>query len=105
MKFFIPYASTPEMAEQVYESIKKFAVSTAHGSPSQRRIFRIKYHHEGKNYQAEVGKEHRRIGEEVIAILESFVYLICSPNRGVVRGGPCMVGYDEVDEIEDFEEE
>ena len=71
------------------------------------------YRHEGKSYDVEVGKPDPRIGEVVIAILETVKtqedtlpprpYLICTPNRGVMRGEPILIGRDEVLYATDFE--
>jgi len=38
----------------------------------------------------------------VLAILESNAYLICTPNRGGLRGESILVGKDEVSFIADF---
>jgi hypothetical protein len=42
-------------------------------------------------------------GEIVVAILESNAYLVCTPNRGVLRDVPMMVGKHEGTWVEDFE--
>jgi len=41
-------------------------------------------------------------GEQLVAILESNAYLLCTMNRGVARGEPILVGKSEVVRIEDF---
>lgn len=104
MKFFVPAAKDDKNAEKVYDSIKKFAKETTGWDVADRRIFSITYRHEGKEYHAEVGQADMRVGEVVVAILESTTYLVCTPNRGVVRGGPILVGKDEVFAARDFEE-
>jgi len=109
MKFFLPHAKNKEQAEKNYEAIKRFAKDTLGWNVKDRRIFRIKYTHDGKNHYAEVGKTEQIEGEEVIAILESgysdtIVYLICTPNRGVVRGMPILVGENEAYSVVDFDE-
>ena len=98
-KFFIPHAETPEQAEETYKAIKYFVQYDI----SERRIFRIEYIHNGIKHEAEVGAISTANGEEVIAILESFVYLVCTPNRGVIRGIPIHVGIHDTTLIEDFE--
>jgi len=50
-----------------------------------------------------LGKPDDRVNEEVIAILESYTYLVCTHNRGVFRGEPVLVGKEEVTVIIDFE--
>ena len=39
----------------------------------------------------------------VVAILESYTYLVCTYNRGVFGGEPVIVGKEEVKKIIDFE--
>ncbi len=102
MKFFLPHAQTEDLAEHTYEAIKLFVKDNLRCNISDRRIFRIEYFN-GKDHEAEVGKVTDVNGEEVIAILESFVYLVCTPNRGVLRGMPILVGTNEVFSISDFE--
>ncbi len=103
MKFFIPHAETADMAERAYQGIKAFAKDNILWNISDRRIFRIEYFDKGKHRKDEVGKITDVNGEEVIAILESTAFLVCTPNRGVLRGDPILVGTNEVRDIEDFE--
>jgi len=103
MKFFIPHATTDDLTQQTYNAIKLFAKQTLGWNVSERRIFRIEYRHGGTYHTAEVGKINDTNGEEVIAILESNAYLVCTPTRGVIRGMPILVGAEEIRTIEDFE--
>lgn len=109
MKFFIPGAKDSKQAEEVYEATKTFASEQTGFKPSDRRIFHLSYRHEGRDYQAEVGQIHNRLSETVIAVLETstiggqMVYLVCTPNRSVLRGEPMLVGSNEVKSIVDFE--
>jgi len=102
MKFFIPHAKDKKQEKTVYESTKKFAEDQLGWDIEDRKIFSIQYRHESKDYYAEVGKKEQVEGEEVIAILESTTYLICTPNRGVARGMPILVGKDEARSVVDF---
>jgi len=102
-KFFIPHAETPEQAERIYKEIKYFVQSTTKYDISERRIFRIEYIHNGMKHEAEVGAISTANGEEVMAILESFVYLVCTPSRGVTEDIPIYVGIHDTTLIEDFE--
>ena len=104
MKFFIPHAKDNKQAEEVLQNVKKFAKETIGWNITNRRIFSLSYTHEGKKYHSEVGKPDDRVGEEVMAILESYTYFVCTPNRGVLRGEPVLVGKEEADRIIDFEE-
>lgn len=103
MRFFIPAVKDEADAEMVWEATKKFAEEMLGWDISERRIFSIAYRHEGKDYHVEVGKPDPRSHELVVAILESTTYLVCTPNRGVVRGIPILVGQDKVGKTIDFE--
>ncbi len=107
--FFVPGAeSDPELAEQTYTAIKIFAEEQT-WPISDRRIFRIEYKHFVRTragvrveWEAEVGKVFEEIGEPCIAIFESNSFLVCTPNRGAIRGIPVMVGQPHT--IIDFDE-
>lgn len=103
MKFFIPHAKSKKQGKTVHESVKKFAKEQLGWDITNRRIFSIRYKHKNKDYYAEVGKREQRAGEEVIAILESETYLVCTPNRGVARGLPILVGKNEARSVVDFD--
>ncbi|MEP7212322.1 MAG: hypothetical protein ABI791_04565 [Acidobacteriota bacterium] len=104
MKFFIPAAASEEEAESVYSATKSFAHQQTGFEPSDRRIYGLAYRHEGKDYYAEVGAVHSRLGETVVAILETpQVFFVCTANRSVLRGEPMLVGKHGVKNIIDFE--
>ncbi|MBZ5736926.1 hypothetical protein [Nocardioides mangrovi] len=102
MKFFVPTASDDDEAEHVWAATRVFARDQLGWEVTDRRIFQINYHHEGKPYVAEVGEPDPRTGETVLAILESNAFLVCTRNRGVVRGEPILIGPEEVRTITDF---
>lgn len=68
-----------------------------------KRIRRVSYRHNGKDYTAEVGKPVARYYEEkadtVLAIIGADTVCICLPFRGLVRGRLILVGSHAVDEI------
>ena len=101
VKFFIPNAKDETQAEEIYQGIKKFAADQV-SAPTDRRIFRIEYQHDGKPSYAEVGKNDPVTKELVMAILEGVPFMVCTPNRGVLRGIPVLVGKDEITDIQDF---
>ncbi|MDD2361942.1 MAG: hypothetical protein PHH84_03140 [Oscillospiraceae bacterium] len=103
MKFFIPAANDVEQANNVYLAIKEFAKDNTSWSIEDDRIYCLKYRHSGKDYYAIVGEHENRTGDLVLAILKSNTYLICTINRGGVRGEPILVGYNEATYIEYFE--
>ena len=103
MKFFIPAAEDPAQAEGVYQSIRRFVAEQV-GRLTNKRIFRIQFVRNGKQYNLAVGDRFQDLrGERVIAILEGRVYYICTPNWGVVRREPFPVGRDPHTHIEEFE--
>ncbi|CCF84889.1 hypothetical protein [Nitrolancea hollandica] len=108
MKFFLPGVTDQEKAEQLYADIKRRAQGL---DISDKRIFRLIYQDEGKDWVAEVGRielvegRELRYGEVVIAILDATVtYLICTPNLGILRDKPIMVPKNAVTSVEYFED-
>lgn len=92
MKFFVPGASTPQLAEEVYQQIKEWNSKRVGRQISDRRIYSIGYNADGDRYNATVGESDERLKEVVIAIIEtSGFYLVCSDNRGVLRGDGMLV--------------
>ena len=105
MNFFIPgKENDQEGRDRIYDAIRSFAHETLGWKIKDSKIFSIQYRHSGKEYYAEVGKIFPLIGETVIAILESNIYLICTPNRGVIRDLPVLVGREEVIKIVKFDD-
>lgn len=92
--FFIPFADSEETAQHVYAAIRETMTKVAF-QPSDRRVYRVAYRHNGRDLVATVG-ERDIDGETVIAILEAFnpgpIYMICTRDRGVVRGDPILAG-------------
>jgi hypothetical protein len=103
VKFFIPHTDKPE---EILEGIIKFNEEELGWRVTERRIFRLHFVHNSKEYHVEVGKPEPREREIVVAILETKestgVFYVCTPNRGVLRGMPYLVGKHEVISIEDF---
>jgi hypothetical protein len=106
VKFFVPGADDKQQQEEVYEGITKF-LTESHGALfSGRKIYSLRYTHDGRQYSARVGEFHALNGEPVIAILyepNRRLYHVCTPNRGCIRGMSILVGEDSVQEYEDFE--
>ena len=103
MQFFVPAAKDAEEAEQVWSATKKFAEENLGWPVTDRRIFSLTYEQGGKEFHCEVGQPDPRNGEVVLIILESTTYLVCTANRGVIRGEPILVGAEDARRIEDFE--
>ncbi len=105
MKFFIPLVRDDQVAEEVLDGTKKHLKEMGL-VVGDRRTFRIRHKHEGKDCVVEVGQPHPVTGEIVVAILESPVmnlFLVCTPNRGVQRGEPILVGHKNASSVTDFE--
>jgi hypothetical protein len=108
MKFFIPAAKDEAQEQNVYEGIRKFLTQELGAAFTDRKVFSLRYRHDGKDYYAEVGKPHSLNGEPVIAILYEDLrklYHVCTPNRGVLRDISILVGQHEVETATDFDRE
>ena len=103
MEFFVPAAKDNAQAKRVWAATRKFAEQNLQRTVSDRRIFSVAYRHNGREYYAEVGKPDPRVEETVLVILESNPFLVCTQNRGVIRGLPVLVGRDEILRIVDFD--
>lgn len=103
MDFFVPAADSPDEAEKVWQATRQFAKDNLGWEVGDRRIFRLSGIHAGERIVCEVGKAEPYGGEVVVAILESNAFLVCTANRGVLRGEPILVGTSEVDSVIDFD--
>jgi len=106
MKFFIPTSKSLEQEHEVYEGIKTFLNQELGANFSERKVRILQWKHDGKHHEAEVGKVTSFNGEIVIAILyenERNLYHVCTPNRGVLRGGSILAGAWSVSGNIDFD--
>lgn len=108
MKFFLPGITDKDQAEELYADITRRAQGL---ELSDKRVFRLIYQDEGKEWIAEVGRielvdgQELRYGEVVVAILDATVtYLVCTPNLGILRDKPIMVPKNAVKSVEYFED-
>ncbi len=104
MKFFLPHTNDDQQAEIVYQGIKRYASRATGLAIADQKIFKIAFAHREREYQAEVGRVEEVSGEIIVAILESDMFMICTANRGIVRGRPIMVEKGKVHTIEYFGE-
>jgi hypothetical protein len=103
MKFFVPAAESRAEADIVLENIARFI-----GTPlPERRIFRLAFRHNEKDYAVEIGKPAPAYYGEgdhpVVAILGGDPFCICLANRGVLRGSPIYASKESVSAVEYFE--
>jgi len=101
-------------SEDVREGIRKFVEQTMGGKVSNREIKAIWVHPRSEHkridddIKIEVGKylDNRMSdtpNEKVMAIFESNTFLVCTPNRGVLRGMPYLYGKEEVYKVEEMD--
>jgi hypothetical protein len=104
MRFFVPAAKDATQAEKVLWGIREFAEQILGWTPTDRRIYSLSYRHNGREWAATVGKPLPSLGEIVVAILETETcFLVCTENRGVVRGQPVLVGRPSAISVTDFD--
>ena len=103
MKFFVPHTPDEARAREKFERIRKLAVETTGWEVMDRKIFSLDFVARSKKYHSQVGDIDEIAQEKVGAILESDTYLICTPNRGILRGTPIRVGKEKVSMVVDFE--
>ncbi len=102
----MPAAEDKAQEQRVYATIKEFLGKELGAEFDQRRVFSLRYVHDGNEYYAEIGKPHALNREIIIAILHEplrNLYHICTENRGVARGMSILVGTGSVRASEDFE--
>jgi hypothetical protein len=103
MRFFLPKAADPEEAEKDYQAIRLF-VEEHCGPLSGARYRSVTFNHEGKLYVATVGEIEPLARDLVVAIFrqaEGSLFYLCTPSRGVIRGGPLLAG--DVVQFEEFD--
>jgi hypothetical protein len=92
VKFFVPHADSPEQAERVWQATRDFLIDNGF-QVSERRIYSMRYQHDGKDCFDKVGEMDRYGHEMILVLLETpSVYLCCTANRGVLRGHPILTG-------------
>ena len=104
-RFFVPAADSDAQAEYFLQATRQHVQEQLGHRIGDRRIFRLRYGREGRDYVVEVGKVDSRVHEVVIAILEApddDLYLVCTASRGVLRGGPMLVGRSEARDVANF---
>jgi hypothetical protein len=105
MKFFIPIIKDEKQFESVYKSIKDFAHDSMGWTIENDRIYEIQFKDKQEYVTVTVGKRCPITNQRIYAILKSHnSYLICTTNRGVIRGIPVLVGIDDIMSIKHFDE-
>lgn len=106
MRFFIPRAKDKAEEQQVYSAVKQHLLEELGANCNDRKIFSLRYRHDGREYGAEVGQPHLYNSQIVISILYEplrDLYHVCTDTRGVFRGNSILVGGHDVLSAVDFE--
>jgi hypothetical protein len=97
MRFFIPVQDA-KIAEESYQSIKKFIEKQTGWPISDMHYYEIHYRHNDQDLSARVGGPDPLNGEKVFAIFKPknpiSPFLVCTYSRGVVQGQPILARHD-----------
>ncbi len=103
MNFFVPQATRREQ-ETAYAEIVTLFEEQMRWEVKPRRIQSIKYRYDKHDYYAEVGGLDPSEGRyEVLAILESNVYVVYARSKDGVHGTSTLVSKEEVYELSEFD--
>lgn len=94
MKFFVPYSSEESPAEHVWQATRDFLAAQGLAT-NERRISKLAFTRGGEHHVIKVGGRYPDLHEDVLIILQAAdapTYYVCTPNRGVVRGAPLLIG-------------
>ncbi|GAA4405717.1 hypothetical protein GCM10023187_24400 [Nibrella viscosa] len=105
MKFFVPAVKDETEAEKVYGILRKKVIQQHGYQPGPARLYQLVYEENGQEFTDTVGEPSPFGGERVVAIFQAEdKYLVCTANKGVVKGLPMMVGDWAVVRVVPFEE-
>jgi hypothetical protein len=106
VKFFVPATNDLEEAERVFEATRKF-----NNAPVQeRKIASISWRHNNMDMKCYVGghlPEHFGTGTDLVCVIldAGTLYMICTRERGVVRGEPVYAGKEQSTNVSYFEDQ
>jgi len=106
-EFQVHGAEDDEEAEEVWQGTRQW-VEENRGKVTDKRIYSIRYYDgdDDTTHEVSIGDPVPHVGEPAVAIYESEakdMHLICTPNRGVIRGMPVMVGNHDVRSVTEFD--
>jgi hypothetical protein len=104
MRFFIPSTTNTYEAENAYQKIRENILSS-NEDISDRRIYRLKFEHDGNQRTAVVGSDRHGFGEgAVLAIFERSdgCFYICTQKANQFEAEPHTVQTGAVIETEEF---
>lgn len=111
MEFFFPSAEGDgqegaDSAEQHWQACRKGVETETGWEALSRRVYRLRYRHNGETMEATVGEREDYYGRERVMAIIAFphCYKICCMVRGFLKiGDTPMVGVDAMLEVEDFD--
>jgi hypothetical protein len=95
--FFVPHAADPAQAEQVWLATVTFLTGQGFAINAEERIYALSYVHNGQACVDVIGEADRYTQETVLVILRTQPpgpTLVCTANRGVLRGQPIFAPGD-----------
>lgn len=103
MQFFIPKAKDDGQAGDLYEGARAFCEQQTGWKTTSRQIYALRYRHDGVEHLAQVGALDSLEGLVTCIFETAQAYLVCTPERGVIRGFPILVGRTDASDIEEFD--
>jgi hypothetical protein len=106
VKFYVPFVDDDEQAELIWSGLREWLLDL--GLPtSRRRIHALSLDDRRPDFRLEVGDQVPDTGEPVLVILEASemdLYLIFTPDHGMMSGAPYPIALPEHGSAIDFEE-
>ena len=103
MQFFVPKAKDDGQARDLYEGARAFCEQQTGWKTTERRIYALRYRNDGVEHFADVGSLDSSEGIAVCVFETAQAYLVCTAERGVIRGFPIVVGRSDTSDIEEFD--
>ena len=104
MRFFVPSANDVRHSEDLYKTLRD-RVAQSSGGVTDRRIYHLKFEHEGKRQTAVVGSDSHGLGKgPVLAIFEGLngCFYVCTQDKSVSDAQPHPVQTSAIIGAEDF---
>lgn len=98
-EFFVPGTGNPAQAERRLAEIIKHCEERTGLKVGKTRIYRLEFIHNRERSVGEVGEPlyyGNGVGRTVIAILDADPFLVCTSNRGAVKGNPYRIDRRDV---------
>jgi len=95
----------PDEAEEAWQACRKGVEGDTGMEALARRVYRLRYVHNGQEHEAVVGEKDAYDNALIMAIIAMPThYKICNVVRGYMKvGATPMVGLGDVRDVEDFD--